>query len=52
MAELGNQNKVSEMLLSADWREQMMRFRDWGALSSLLLGSRQVLKLPKPTPGL
>ena len=44
MAELGNQNKVSEMLLSAEWREQIMRFRDWGGLSSLLLGSREVLE--------
>ena len=46
MAELGKQNKVSEMLLSADWGEQMMRFRDWGAVSSLLLGSSEVLETP------
>ena len=44
MAELGNQNKVSEMLLCADWGEQMMRFRDWGAASSLHLGSSEVLE--------
>ena len=46
MAELGNQNKVSEMLLSADWGEQMMRLRGWGAASSLLLGSSEVLESP------